>query len=71
MKKINDIIDKAYNFGKLPIGFSMFDFRELERINSYLDDKDKTTTINQNVANKILKLYPKKVISDGIGWLIG
>lgn len=71
MKKIDEVINKTLERGKLPKGLSLYDFQELQRINNTLDSKDKTSTINKNIADRIIKLYPKKIKVEGIGWVIG
>ena len=69
MKKLKQIIDKAYNEGELPRGLSLTDFRLLESIYISLTEKCSFEFIQAAIL-PILDRCKIKYKERGIGWVI-
>ena len=70
MKKLKQIIDRAYNEGKIPRGLSLLDFRILESI--YINLKEKRSyEFIQAAILPILDRCKIKYKERGIGWIVG
>jgi hypothetical protein len=69
MKKLKQIIDKAYNEGKIPRGLSLTDFRLLESIYISLTEKRSYEFIQAAIL-PILDRCKIKYKERGIGWVI-
>lgn len=68
MKKLKEIIDKAYNFGKLPKGCHLADFRVLEIVYDDLKN-NKESAFFQGTVKSILDKCGIKTTEYGIGWI--
>ena len=69
MEKLKQIIDKAYNEGKIPRGLSLLDFRLLESIYISLTEKRSYEFIQAAIL-PILDRYKIKYKERGIGWMV-
>ena len=70
MKKLKQIIDKAYNEGKIPRGLSLTDFRLLESIYISLTEKH-PFEFTQSAILPILNHCKIKYKVRSIGWIVG
>ena len=68
MKKLKQIIDKAYTDGKLPPGLSLTDFRILESVYISLTEKRSFEFIQEAIL-PILDRCKIKYKECGIGWV--
>lgn len=68
--RLENVIDKAYDYhGKLPKGFSLADFRELELAYRNMKEHYPITTINSNVKAE-LERCGFTCSTHGIGWIV-
>ena len=69
MNKLKDILDKAYDTGKLPRGWTLALFRTFETVYYELLKYGTSETISPEIKNTLLKCG-MTCRENGIGWVI-